>query len=298
MFWPEFPELPDNFEQPRRNLVFRAFEFFKPYETKVVIIGQDPYPNDNACGLCFSSEQITPSLRNIMTCVDLDSSNLEHWAEQGVLLLNTSLTYPGDYRYWEPFITKVIKCLPSKTPFFLWGNHAKKLNVGKGIRYEYSHPSPMSRIPFNCDHFQQVNEVLKVPINWQRNELKDEICVGFTDGSGGCGWGVYFPKTFTGKKTIFSGKKHKSNDETNIRNEGLAIKECIRVMRILARRRPKIRFILFTDSMHWINGINGTFKFSSHKDLLKSIMKKMIDVEIYHVYSHKKKKIIMMNLMF
>lgn len=151
---------------PEQEKVFRAFSYFKPRDTKVIIIGQDPYPDKmDACGLSFSVDhpKIPPSLRNIFKELnnDLDipmpaTGNLEPWAEQGVLLLNTILTTKRNKSLahadmgWEEFTkNKVQKILDNKHPVVIiaWGKNAQgfveSLNKHeKCLVLTGAHPSP------------------------------------------------------------------------------------------------------------------------------------------------------------
>jgi len=168
-----------------------------PYENvKVVIIGQDPYHNYNqAHGLAFSVEQgkFPPSLRNIYKELVSDmkveyptTGNLSSWAEQGVLLLNTSLTVelhkPLSHqgKGWEIFTLEIVKNVnEKKTPvvFILWGAHAQKfskfINQEKHLIIKSVHPSPLSasRGFFGSKPFSKTNDFLLEnqikPINWK-----------------------------------------------------------------------------------------------------------------------------------
>ena len=168
-----------------------------PYENvKVVIIGQDPYHNYNqAHGLAFSVEQgkFPPSLRNIYKELVSDmkveyptTGNLSSWAEQGVLLLNTSLTVelhkPLSHqgKGWETFTLEIVKNVnEKKTPvvFILWGAHAQKfskfINQEKHLIIKSVHPSPLSasRGFFGSKPFSKTNDFLLEnqikPINWK-----------------------------------------------------------------------------------------------------------------------------------
>lgn len=182
---------------PPREMIFSAFTYFPPFETKVVIIGQDPYHGQGqANGLCFSvNDEINfpPSLQNIFKELkrDLDipiaiSGNLERWAEQGVLLLNATLTVrenlAGSHqgKGWETFTNYVIKELSNQNDeliFLLWGNYAqqkiKLIDEKKHIILKSGHPSPLSAnrgLWFGNGHFGKVNELLaqqrKTPIDW------------------------------------------------------------------------------------------------------------------------------------
>ena len=144
---------------PPSNKIFNAFNFFNFEDLKVVIIGQDPYHQINqANGLSFSVSddvKIPPSLKNIFREIYKDNlgnipknGNLEYLAEQGVLLLNNTLTVrqskPNSHlKYWKGFSDKVIEYIiknnTNKLIFMLWGNNAKKIikNVKKNINEEH-----------------------------------------------------------------------------------------------------------------------------------------------------------------
>lgn len=183
---------------PPKDLIFSAFNSCDFSNLKVVIIGQDPYHGEGeAHGLCFSvnhSVKIPPSLRNIYREMndDLDnlfmpnSGNLEHWAKQGVLLLNASLTVrkdsPNSHKHlkWDIFTDAVIQKISEQKKnvvFLLWGSFAqkkgKKIDRSKHLVLESGHPSPMSANQgkwFGNKHFSKTNLYLKehqIPeINW------------------------------------------------------------------------------------------------------------------------------------
>ena len=166
---------------PPENEVFNAFKYFEPEETKVVIIGQDPYHQPGqANGLAFSvapGVKIPPSLRNIfkeMGKHEEKNGDLTYLAKQGVLLLNTTLTVqhgmPNSHKkIWFGFTKNLIKNLSEKTEtpivFMLWGLHAKgMLEVidKKNIILKASHPSPLSANRggwFGCEHFKKVDSI-------------------------------------------------------------------------------------------------------------------------------------------
>ena len=164
-----------------------------PYEkVKAVILGQDPYHQPGqAHGLCFSVKkgvQPPPSLKNIykelqaeLDFTPPDHGDLTRWAEQGVLLLNTTLTVrdsaPLSHRGkgWEQFTDRVIDLLnqrPEPMVFFLWGGHARakkeRITNPAHLVLEAAHPSPLSAHSgfFGCGHFKKANEFLKEPIDW------------------------------------------------------------------------------------------------------------------------------------
>lgn len=181
---------------PPGNKIFSAFNLCPFDNTKVVIIGQDPYHGPNqANGLCFSvSDGITPppSLKNIFKEINNDigdeiplSGNLEHWAKQGVLMLNATLTVrakqAGSHQKkgWEEFTDFVIKTLSNEKKgliFLLWGrfaqNKAELIDSSKHHILTAAHPSPFSAHSgfFGCKHFSKTNAILqqqsKTQIQW------------------------------------------------------------------------------------------------------------------------------------
>ena len=182
---------------PKGSQIFRAFDLCPFDEVKVVILGQDPYPTrGHAHGLCFSVEpNVRPfpkSLNNIFKEIqdDLNKSfpsdgNLERWARQGVLLLNTVLTVeegkPDSHKGlgWEKFTDAVIQKINSGKEgvvFMLWGSKAiakeEMIDKSKHLILKTVHPSPLSahRGFFGCKHFSKTNEFLrlleKTEIDW------------------------------------------------------------------------------------------------------------------------------------
>lgn len=175
---------------PPKELIFSAFEQFDFQETKVVIIGQDPYHGTGeANGLCFSVNDgvaIPPSLKNIFTEINSEydrilfptSGNLERWAKQGVLLLNAGLTVRKDeanshkHLKWNVFTDAVIDLINHKSEnvvFLLWGSFAQKkgklIDREKHLVLESGHPSPLSAnrgMWFGNNHFRLTNEYLKL----------------------------------------------------------------------------------------------------------------------------------------
>lgn len=183
---------------PPKDSIFSALKACELENIKVVILGQDPYHNENqAHGMCFSvptsQKEIPPSLINIykelnsdLGCYIPNNGYLKKWADQGVLLLNTVLTVRAHNanshagRGWEVFTDKVIETLnKSDQPlvFLLWGKPAqskiKLLNNPKHLILTAPHPSPLSsyRGFFGCKHFSKVNKYLEenklTPIDWQ-----------------------------------------------------------------------------------------------------------------------------------
>ena len=181
---------------PPKGQWFRAFELTPLSQTKVVILGQDPYHNpEQAQGLSFSVPEgmtLPPSLRNIYQELEADlgidpntSGDLSRWATQGVLLLNSVLTVekntPGAHANsgWEEFTDTVIDILNTQKQhlvFLLWGAYAQKkaqwIDTSKHLVLKAAHPSPFSAHKgfFGCKHFSQANNYLKMhgleTINW------------------------------------------------------------------------------------------------------------------------------------
>ncbi len=182
---------------PKMDHVFAAFDYCPFQETKVVIIGQDPYHGPNqAHGLCFSVQEDVnhpPSLTNIFKELESDigktypdSGNLENWAKQGVLLLNATLTVRANEagshqkKGWETFTDKVIEKISQEREsvvFLLWGGFAKKkiklIDTTKHSVLMSGHPSPLSANRgywFGNQHFSKCNELLadaeKEAIEW------------------------------------------------------------------------------------------------------------------------------------
>lgn len=182
---------------PPENKVFSAFNHTPFTEVKVVIIGQDPYHGPNqAHGLCFSvgeNVKVPPSLKNIFEEIRTDigspipeNGNLVRWADQGVLLLNATLTVrahqAGSHQSkgWEKFTDAVIEKLSEEREgliFMLWGGPAKKkgrkIDDSKHVILTSGHPSPLAANRgywFGNKHFSKANEHLKAngqnPIVW------------------------------------------------------------------------------------------------------------------------------------
>ncbi len=180
---------------PPAKQIFNAFDLCPLQQTKVVIIGQDPYHGPKqAHGLCFSVNKgikMPPSLVNIYKELHTDvgiaiptHGNLEHWARQGVLLLNATLTVEAhkagshQNKGWEQFTDAVIKTVADKLDkvvFILWGSYAQKkaqLIGNKHLILKSVHPSPLSahRGFFGTKHFSKANAYIeqngKQAINW------------------------------------------------------------------------------------------------------------------------------------
>ncbi|GAO40500.1 uracil-DNA glycosylase [Sphingomonas changbaiensis NBRC 104936] len=179
---------------------FRALDLTPLDQVRVVILGQDPYHGPGqAHGLCFSvrpGTRIPPSLVNIYKEMEADlgipparHGFLEHWAKQGVLLLNSVLTVEMSLaashqgRGWERFTDAVIRLVNARAEpavFLLWGSHAQKKAAfvdstdrgGRHLVLKAPHPSPLSAHSgfFGCRHFSQANAFLEsrgqTPIDW------------------------------------------------------------------------------------------------------------------------------------
>ncbi len=181
---------------PPPGEIFNAFAH-TPFEAvRVVLLGQDPYHGPNqAHGLCFSVRdgvRQPPSLQNIFKEIHADvgspipiSGNLERWADQGVFLLNATLTVragqAGSHqgKGWETFTDAVIKLLSDEKEhlvFLLWGNYARQkstlIDSKKHLILQAPHPSPFSAHNgfFGCKHFSKTNTYLTeqgfTPIEW------------------------------------------------------------------------------------------------------------------------------------
>jgi uracil-DNA glycosylase len=183
---------------PPADDIFNAFHFTPLSKVKILLLGQDPYHNENqAHGLSFSvlpsQPELPPSLLNIYKELHDDlginipnHGYLKKWADQGVLLLNTVLTVRAHQanshqgKGWEQFTDAVIKAVNNEdrpVVYFLWGrpagNKAGMLTNKKHLILQAPHPSPLSayRGFFGCKHFSRANEFLAAngekPIDWQ-----------------------------------------------------------------------------------------------------------------------------------
>lgn len=185
---------------PQQKDIFRSFQLTPFHKIRVVILGQDPYPQvlgnglPRATGLSFSvrkNDAIPSSLQNIYKEVKNNYPDfiipghgcLENWAKQGILFLNTALTVregePSSHiNVWQGFTRKVIRRIVEnneKVIFVLWGAKAQSLSgvIGGAVTsLMASHPSGRSadRGFFGCEHFKEINEILtkldETPINW------------------------------------------------------------------------------------------------------------------------------------
>lgn len=181
---------------PPPACIFQALDLVPFDKVRVVILGQDPYHGPGqAHGLCFSVPEgvpMPPSLQNIFKEIRQDlglpipkSGNLKHWADQGVLLLNATLTVQAgaagshQKKGWEEFTDAVIKKLSEGREglvFLLWGSYAQKkgehIDRAKHLVLAAPHPSPLSAHNgfFGCRHFSKTNDYLAAkgekPIAW------------------------------------------------------------------------------------------------------------------------------------
>ena len=190
---------------PPKEKIFNAFKFTPYAKVKVLLLGQDPYHDDGqAHGLCFSvmpGVKLPPSLRNMFKELDADlgipcSDNgcLEHWAQQGVMLLNTVLTVraheaASHHGYgWEKFTDAVIRAVnnrPEPVVFVLWGGHAQKkaelIDAGRHVVISGAHPSPLSayRGFFGSRPFSKINQALiqsgYSPVDWKIPDSQPQL---------------------------------------------------------------------------------------------------------------------------
>ena len=181
---------------PKMENIYAALKYTARSDTRVVILGQDPYHGEGqAHGLCFSVQagvKKPPSLKNIFkelyaeyNMPEPPTGELTGWARQGVLLLNTTLTVregaPASHkgRGWETLTDRIIELINESdkpTVFMLWGSHAraKRAIITNPIHLvlESAHPSPLSAYQgfFGCGHFKAANDFLKskgfAPIDW------------------------------------------------------------------------------------------------------------------------------------
>ena len=191
---------------PPRKDIFNALALTPCDKVKVLLLGQDPYPNPgDAHGLCFSVQphlrKLPASLKNIFKELHTDvgfripnNGHLESWAHQGILMLNTVLTVgahdPNSHRTkkpkgqrWEIFTDRIIgqvNASPTRVVFLLWGNQAQEksrlITQPHHAIIKCAHPSPLSvRKFFGCRCFSKTNQHLTeagfVPIDWQITDV-------------------------------------------------------------------------------------------------------------------------------
>lgn len=281
---------------PEYDNIFNFARLTKYNNIKVVIVGQDPYPQkDHANGLAFSSNssKIPLSLKNIYKCLlgtkcihkIPETSDLSSWAEQGVLLLNTSLTtLEGKSnvhsKIWAEFTDNLIHHISHNNPntiFLLWGRFAqtKKKLIKDSIVLEWIHPSPLAqRVSeekkfINCDHFVRVNQYLTnfniLQIDWGSMVKKQHII--YTDGA--CshnkadnplsvsGYAFYIKEGPLEGDIVYGKVPPKIIGDkviygTNNRGEGMAI---LLGLKHIYEKDNNPNIILYTDSKLWMNMI-------------------------------------------
>jgi uracil-DNA glycosylase len=190
---------------PPENQIFTALALTSYVNTRVVIIGQDPYhDNGQAHGLCFSVNpgiKLPPSLRNIfkelyddLGILPNDCGYLDKWARQGILMINTTLTVEAHQaashsgKGWEEFTDSIIRKVNEKSSpviFLLWGGHAHKkaplIDNARHLIIKSAHPSPLSayRGFFGSKPFSKINAALEAngltPIDWQLPQAQPEL---------------------------------------------------------------------------------------------------------------------------
>ena len=195
--WHNYPQPHYQTWYPNQTLVYNALHRTPLSKVQAVIVGQDPYPTyGTANGLAFSIASTTPrhrfppTLRNIFRELVSDlhveeptNGNLERWADQGVLLWNTSLTIGADgtshFDLWKDLTNEVLAAVRDHRDgvvFVMWGNHARSYlprlfpdGTGTHRVVQSSHPSPLSaRVSFfGSRPFSTVNSFLKNPIDWR-----------------------------------------------------------------------------------------------------------------------------------
>lgn len=178
---------------PAKGNTLKAFRLTKWNDLRVVILGQDPYPNERATGLAFANpisvNSPSPALRNIVKRVEKDCYNglkldfdysLESWAKQGVFLFNTALTVSrvsgSHVEDWKLFTEEILNTINNKKEgiiFMLWGKYAQSyshlIDKEKHHILEWEHPTAASYQgrEWLCPHFLDSNEILKNnPIKW------------------------------------------------------------------------------------------------------------------------------------
>lgn len=293
-----------------------VFEFAKltpnPYGIKVVILGQDPYPKlGDAHGLAFSCKTGIPmSLKNVFKCMIKskvmqkmpESGDLTYLSKQGVLLLNTALTTNigesnSHTKLWNEYTGQLITRISKHNPnaiFLLWGKNAESMKnyINKQNKVlVYSHPSPLSRIPFeDCPHFIQVNKILEelksevpseqsrsAPIIWSESDVPEHLCISnrklyvFTDGSSSlngksktsaanenstAGYAVLFPHGCISGIRVYGKLDNSEYFATNQRAEGYAILRALQILTTKDYVNKWDECEIITDSQFWIDMIN------------------------------------------
>lgn len=197
-----------NETMPPRELVFRAFTYFNPNQCRVVILGQDPYPN-GAEGLSFSNMGKKHSVNRIFKCLHKnnfidavpDNGNLEAWAERGVLLLNSMLTYsPKKDTFWFNFTDKLLlnlMIMNLDVVVFAWGEDAKKRTkyLPQNRVLSYAHPAAYIS-EWNFTGFGSAGDAFLKTGGWSQKRFlriyTDGACTGNGKNSARGGWACVF----------------------------------------------------------------------------------------------------------
>jgi uracil-DNA glycosylase len=298
---------------PPLELIFAAFTYFDIDDLKVIIIGQDPYP-ENALGLSFASNSNPKpkSLQNIYKCLEYhgyQNPNALEWPKQGVLLLNRYLT---SHKFWDKFtniiVQKTINYHNRKNrniPVLMWGEQAKMTLKNTNALY-WGHPSPAANhnqvdCPKNfkyCNHFTKVNDLMKKwgepTIEWG-GSIASQIVV-FTDG--GCtgngkahaiaSYAFYFPDRFLDKSNAITGSENGKVPKekirpSNNRGELLAI---ILALEKIKKSKIQVPITIVTDSEYalkiiteriwnWVKN-NKTFSDKKNTDYLQRLYKLLL----------------------
>lgn len=268
-------ELEESYCPHKDNIL--EFAKFSLIGAKVVILGMDPYPNKgDAHGLSFStkSNKCPASLNRIFLTLGIDEHlDLTYWAIQGIILLNTALTVktgqPGSHiKTWAPWMNKLITALSTECPdliWCLWGSHAqeKEAFIKSGKILKWCHPVAPTVPSFSkCDHFKIISQQYP-DIIWDFSQTETHLftdCSAPNNQSKYCraSWGVLCTKgIYLGRswgevlETVKIPFKVEITEArpTNIRAEGLALVQALKIAKICSGIKVKI----FTDSMFWID---------------------------------------------
>lgn len=180
---------------PEYKNIFKAFELCSFGECRVVMLGQDPYPQEGvATGVLFGNKKdtkaVSPSLRVVMDSVNPEGKNfditMEHWARQGILMINSSLTCKvsrigSDFSIWRPFISKFLVNLSAVRDdivYALFGRQAQSFSscISSGTVLEEKHPAFYARYNASMPDkiFNEINLHLEKPIQWCINNNKND----------------------------------------------------------------------------------------------------------------------------
>jgi uracil-DNA glycosylase len=180
---------------PEYKNIFKAFELCSFGECRVVMLGQDPYPQEGvATGVLFGNKKdtkvVSPSLRVVMDSLDSEGKcfdiTMEHWARQGILMINSSLTCKvnrigSDFSIWRPFISKFLinlSAVREDIVYALFGRQAQSFGpcISSGIVLEEKHPAFYARYNASMPDriFNEINLHLEKPIQWCTNNNKND----------------------------------------------------------------------------------------------------------------------------